>query len=97
MDKILKSQVDVQSTTFQLSDNINTNSSVNNYDESFDLKFNLKLANLEKNLIDLNEKLLYSKFNLEKLHCDLLLSMSPEFLMKLESVEIKCDKCLTKK
>jgi hypothetical protein len=62
--------------------------------EQTDVKIKLEISNLEKRLADLNEKLSYSKFNLEKLHCDLIMTLDPEFLINQKNVEIKCEKCL---
>jgi hypothetical protein len=64
-----------------------------NKNDDIEIKIKLEISSLEKNLIDLNEKLLYSKFNLEKLHCDLIMTLDPEFIIKQKNVEIKCEKC----
>ena len=65
--------------------------------EGFETKLKIEISNLEKNLTDLNENLSYSKFNLEKLHCDLIMTLDPEFLIQQKNLEIKCENCVKKK
>lgn len=72
-----------------------TNQISNN--ERTDVKLKMEISNLEKRLADLNEKLSYSKFNLEKLHCDLILTTDPEFLVHQNNLEVKCENCVSTK
>ena len=82
------------STNDQFCQQQSSSSTVDNNSDQIDVKVKIDISNLEKRLADLNEKLSYSKFNLEKLHCDLILTLDPEFLLNHKNVEIKCENCL---
>jgi hypothetical protein len=62
--------------------------------EMIERNLNQKLARLNEELDSLGFELSEQRFRLEKVHCDLVLSMDPAIFAKIENSPVNCEKCL---
>jgi uncharacterized protein Yka (UPF0111/DUF47 family) len=61
--------------------------------ESAERRISQNISRLSENLDNLNIELNEMRFRLEKAHCDLVLTIDPSIMRRLENTIDKCESC----